>query len=105
MGPDQPVVKKRGRMISMGGLCAAVRKSLTAQLRERLAEEARLTEKRRQQETIEAQWAAELKRREQERLDEDGSRAAERKAREEQRERDQLDFMAGMILRRQAKLS
>lgn len=92
-------------MITLRGLCSAVRRSLAAAELIRSEEDRRLALKRLQQRQAEEAWQAELKRREEAELDADGSRAAARQALEEQRETARLASIAAGIARKQAKLS
>lgn len=90
-------------MITLRSLASAVRRALAARERIRSEEEKRLALKRLQQQQIEDAWQAELSRREEAELDADGSRAAARKALEEQREAERLATIAADIVRQQAK--
>lgn len=92
-------------MITLHSLAGAVRRSLMARELARNEEEKRLSLKRLRQQQIEDAWQAELKRREEAELDADGTRAAARKALEEQQEAERLASMAAAIVRSTAKLS
>lgn len=83
----------------MGSFRAAILLSLSQQAAARTEEQKRLEAKRIQQAEHERMWREELARREADRLDLDGSRAAAREERERQREDDQLAEMAAMITR------
>lgn len=83
----------------MGSLRAAILLSLTRQAQARSEEQRRLEAKRVQQAEHERMWREELARREADRLDLDGSRAAARAERNRQWEEDQLAEMAAMIVR------
>lgn len=68
--------------------------------RERHREVAIMAEKLARAAAQEAQWRAELQRREEAALDADGSRAAARAAREERLEEERLAFLSAQLARR-----
>jgi hypothetical protein len=92
-------------MISLRNFLNSVRSSFLAKHREEIAEAGRIAEKRRQQDAVDAAWAAEQRRREDAAADSDGSREAERIARQERQEEERLAFIAAQIVRQTAKSS
>lgn len=91
--------------VTLSHFCAAIQRSLATQLEDERKEQAKLADKRSQQAEQEAAWQEELKRREQEAQDADGSREAARIAQQEQQELERLEFLADVMRRQQAKLS
>ena len=83
----------------MGSFRAAILLSLARQAAAQSEEQKRLEAKRIQQAETERMWREELARREVDRLDLDGSRAAARAERDRQWEEDQLAEMAAMMVR------
>jgi hypothetical protein len=86
-------------MISMQSICAAIRMSLEIQDAERIANERFIEAKRQEQERAVRLWQQELARREAAELDEDGSRAAARRQREDEAEEQRLAEMTASIIR------
>lgn len=83
----------------MGSFRAAILLSLARQAAAQSEEQKRLEAKRVQQAEHERMWREELARREADRLDLDGSRAAARAERERQREDEQLASMSAALIR------
>ncbi|RVH21446.1 hypothetical protein [Sinorhizobium meliloti] len=89
--------------ITFGAFCAAIQRSLSARLREEAALRARAEQKRLKREAEEAEWRAELQRREaaKERIAE---RAAEKQAKAAQEKDERLALMDAAAARGLAKL-
>lgn len=91
--------------VTFGNFCAAIRQSLSAKLRAAREDHARFEAKRRQIEAEEAAWRIELQKRAVIEADADGAIAVARRERQEQQEQERLNFLAGVMVRQQAKLS
>lgn len=89
-------------MISLQSLARAIGHSLARKRAAERAEQVKAEEHARRVERETAAWRAEQERRRIEALDLDGSRAAARKARDEQLEQERLDFLAAQLVRRTA---
>lgn len=91
-------------MISLQSLCLAIGRSIVtldaARQRRELAQRDAAAEKQARVAAQEAEWRAELQRREEAALDADGSRGAARAARDEQLEQERLAFLSAQLARR-----
>lgn len=87
-------------MVSLQSLARAIAYSLARKFAIEREEQAKAEAHARRIELETAAWRAELERRRTEALDLDGSRAAARKARDEQLEQERLDFLTAQLVRR-----
>lgn len=87
-------------MITYATFLAAIQRASAARNRREREQRAVLAEKQARVAAQDAEWQAELQRREEAALDADGSRAAARAAREEQLEQERLAFLSAQLARR-----